>query len=68
MRDELNLNLEIHSITWQLTRLESTIDKYELLLLANTLDQKDREIAEKVHYKLLKIFYDYFKRLRNKKN
>ncbi len=65
---EMNLNLEIHSITWELSRLERIIDEYVEKLNNNEMDDGDREKAEKVHYKLLILYYDYLSRIKELKN
>lgn len=63
MFKSLNLGLERHSIIWKLTSLENLILDYEEQIVQNT----SLEIKEKlvnIHYRLLKIFYEYYTRLR----
>ncbi len=68
MVKEMNLNLEIHSVTWELSRLERLIDDYSEKLNNNQIKDDKREDAKKVHYKLLVLFYDYLNRIKELKN
>jgi hypothetical protein len=59
----LSLGLERHSILWKLTSLENLIFEYETEIIKAT-SAKIRESLINIHYRLLKIFYEYHSRLR----
>lgn len=63
MFKSLNLGLERHSVIWKLTKLENLILEYELEII-NAVDLQIKEVLINVHYRLLKIFYEYHTKLR----
>ena len=63
MFKNLSLGLERHAIIWKLTRLEALIAEYEVEIVRNPpSDVKEKLIN--VHYRLLRIFYEYHSKLR----
>lgn len=67
MVKEMNLNLEIHSVTWELSRLERVINDYAEKLSNNIMDDDETKIMENVHYTLLVLFYDFLTRIKELK-
>ncbi len=63
MYKNLNLGLERHSIIWKLTSLEKLITEYEEEIVKSS-DALVNEKLVNIHYRLLKIFYEYHTRLR----
>ena len=63
MAGSLKLALERHSIIWKLTKLERLINEFKKEII--TSDLKEKENLVNIHYRLLKIFYEYYNRLRN---
>jgi hypothetical protein len=60
----LNLNLEIHAIIWNLSRLERVVSAYKKVVESGRLSKENLEKAKDVHYYLLQIFFDYVMRLK----
>jgi uncharacterized protein (TIGR02646 family) len=63
MAVSLNLGLQRHAIIWKLGLLENLISDYRIEL-SKALAQETRIRLENIHYKLLKIFYQYHTELR----
>lgn len=63
MFKNLNLGLERHSVIWKLTTLENLILEYEDQII-KIAEPKISEPLINVHYRLLKIFYEYHSKLR----
>lgn len=63
MFKNLNLGLERHAVLWKLTCLENLIFEYEEQIIKSLLS-KEKEKLINIHYRLLKIFYEYHARLR----